>query len=199
MANSEIVVLDAAFAQSIERFSQAPSVLYSEIAVLGRSNVGKSTLINLLLNRKNLAKSSATPGKTRLINFFLTSWRKNGVKYDLRFVDFPGFGYARVSKAQKNAWDRDLSEFLKKRDSIKIFLHLVDSRHRDLPQDSEIGAFLGKIMRGDCEILRVFTKCDKLNRNDFRALAKVAPCVSRDSAESVSALRNLILARLFGV
>lgn len=195
-----IIVLDSTFLKSIQNISQAPSVLYSEIAMLGRSNVGKSTLINLLLNNKNLAKSSSTPGKTRLINFFLSSWKKHNTRYDLRFIDFPGFGYAKVSKMQKSEWDRNLSEFLAYRDSIKLFIHIVDSRHTNLAIDNEIDIFLKRILRPDSSILEVFTKCDKLSKNDFYKLrGQNKICISHNDKQSVESLRNVILNKLYEV
>lgn len=193
-------VLDSAFVMSIERISQAPSVLHTEIAILGRSNVGKSTLINLLLNNKNLAKSSSTPGKTRLINFFISSWSKENTKYELRFIDFPGFGYAKVSKEQKSAWDRNLSEFLKKRDSIKLYIHLRDSRHLDLAIDREIGDFLTSFQRNDSQILEVYTKIDKLSKNDRVKLSQNNLfAVSYNDKNSICSLRMKILRLLYGI
>lgn len=194
----EINVLDSTFVKSIENISQAPDIIYSEIAILGRSNVGKSTLINKLLNNKNLAKSSSTPGKTRLINFFISTWRLDNIKYDLRFIDFPGFGYAKVSKSQKESWDKNLSDFLKKRDSVKLFIHLIDSRHINLKIDDEIKYFLNSILRNDCTILEVFTKCDKLNKNEFKNLKKNHK-VSANDKNSIQSLRSSILNKLYGI
>lgn len=188
----------AKFEKSIENITQSPAVLYSEVAFLGRSNVGKSSLINALLNNKNLAKSSATPGKTRLINFFFTKWQRGEEVFDLRFIDFPGFGYAKVSKAQKSAWDRHLSEFLKRRESIKLFIHLIDARHPNLPQDGEIAAFLERVKRPDCEILRVFTKADKLTNAARKALASAHTTAAKDDKKSIELLRNAIVKSLFG-
>lgn len=198
--NNQICVLSSSFIKSIENKSQAPSVLYSEIAILGRSNVGKSSTINLLLNNKNLAKSSSTPGKTRLMNFFLSSWRLDGVVYDLRFIDFPGFGYAKVSKEERNLWDKNLSEFLKNRDSIKLFIHLIDSRHTNLAIDNEIRIFINSLLKSDSKILSVFTKCDKLNKNELIKLKKEdSVCISYNDKQSIESLRFSILNHLYGV
>lgn len=198
--NNQICVLSSSFIKSIENKSQAPSVLYSEIAILGRSNVGKSSAINLLLNNKNLAKSSSTPGKTRLMNFFLSSWRLDGVVYDLRFIDFPGFGYAKVSKEERNLWDKNLSEFLKNRDSIKLFIHLIDSRHTNLAIDNEIRIFINSLLKSDSKILSVFTKCDKLNKNELIKLKKEdSVCISYNDKQSIESLRFSILNHLYGV
>ena len=198
--NNQICVLSSSFIKSIENKSQAPSVLYSEIAILGRSNVGKSSTINLLLNNKNLAKSSSTPGKTRLMNFFLSSWRLDGVVYDLRFIDFPGFGYAKVSKEERNLWDKNLSEFLKNRDSIKLFIHLIDSRHTNLAIDNEIRIFINSLLKSDSNILSVFTKCDKLNKNELIKLKKEdSVCISYNDKQSIESLRFSILNHLYGV
>jgi len=101
----------------------------SEVVFLGRSNVGKSSTINGLTNRKNLAKSSATPGKTQLINFFDIRYKYDDRDWNIRFVDLPGFGYAKVSKDLKSVWQKNLVEFIKHRVSIRVFIHLRDSRH----------------------------------------------------------------------
>lgn len=161
----------------------------SEVAILGRSNVGKSSFINMLLNQK-LAKSSSTPGKTRLINFFKVDFdvtfscatlqdskqniESKSVKIPLTIIDFPGFGYAKVDKKTRNLWDKNLSDFLSKRSSIKLFCHLIDARHRQLDIDCNIAAFLQAILakqaRFDCQILNFYTKADKLKKNELAIL-----------------------------
>ncbi|TLD84511.1 YihA family ribosome biogenesis GTP-binding protein [Helicobacter sp. MIT 11-5569] len=172
----------ANFLTSAQNLSQCPPPILSEVAFLGRSNVGKSTLINLLCNQKNLAKSSSTPGKTQLINFFLTQWCKNlpqdSTKQEalkLMFVDLPGFGYAKVAKSQKELWNRNLVEFLRKRDCIRLFVHLVDSRHPNLEIDSNLVAFVGQFLRGDQRFVQIFTKFDKLNASEQNKLKATFP------------------------
>lgn len=197
---SLVHVVESKFMKSIENILHAPSILHTEIAILGRSNVGKSTLINLLLNHNNLAKSSSTPGKTRLINFFKTTWKRDNIKYEFHLIDFPGFGYAKVSKDLKKQWDINLSAFLVNRCSIKLFIHLIDSRHINLPMDSNIRDFLNKIKRGDCNIIEVYTKGDKLKKSDLLSLQKQNKnVVSKDNKLGINMLRNRILSVLYEV
>ena len=218
---TQIKVLQSSFMQSAQTIKDCPPQSCTEIAMLGRSNVGKSSIINLLLNHK-LAKSSSTPGKTKVINFFSTTWElfainkdsnlssskgvttqhKRGTIYaknagesiiqnkidfmkreqdllqtesmriPLVFIDFPGFGYAKVSKDTKRVWDKYLTDFIHKRQSIKLFCHLIDSRHTDLIIDSDIERFLQTILkiRKDCKLLQIYTKNDKLNKSDYHKL-----------------------------
>lgn len=195
-----IKVLESSFVKSISNISQAPHVSHTEIAILGRSNVGKSTMINLLLNNKNLAKTSSTPGKTQLMNFFLSLWEYKSNKYTLRFIDFPGFGYAKVSKSLKNEWDKNLSHFLQKRESVKLFIHLIDSRHTELEIDKNINDFLYSVKRNDSTIMKVFTKCDKLNKNDITKLKKQnLNLLSNTNKQSVEYLRISILSALYAI
>ncbi|RUM63424.1 MAG: YihA family ribosome biogenesis GTP-binding protein [Sulfurospirillum sp.] len=168
-------ITEASFITSAANISQALPEDLSEIAVIGRSNVGKSSFINSLTNRKNLAKSSSTPGKTRLINFFAITFDCNGEKYQARLVDLPGFGYAKVSKSEKYAWQKSLSEFITKRSAIRLFILLQDARHPDMQIDTEVKAYLESIKRADQEILVIFTKGDKLNQKGKSALKKASP------------------------
>ena len=102
-----VQVLESRFLSSASSIDNAPSPSTTEIVCLGRSNVGKSTFINALLN-KPLAKSSATPGKTQLINFFYSLWAMRNEHIPLTLIDLPGFGYAKVSKSLKNEWQKHL-------------------------------------------------------------------------------------------
>ena len=114
--------LQAEFLISAEKLSQCPAYILPEYPLLGRSNVGKSSFINGLANNKKLAKTSNTPGKTRLINFFNFSNK-------FTMADLPGYGYAKVSKEAQNRWQKYLEEYLLKRTQIKTLIQLIDARH----------------------------------------------------------------------
>ncbi|ECW7655285.1 YihA family ribosome biogenesis GTP-binding protein [Campylobacter coli] len=160
------MIISAKFITSLDKFDENFASHFSEVAFLGRSNVGKSSLINSLCKQKKLAKSSATPGKTQLINFFEILCKKDEDKFSIHFIDLPGFGYAKVSKNLKEIWNKNLDEFLKLRSSIKLFVHLIDSRHTNLDIDLNLDEYLKSFLRPDQRVLKVFTKCDKLNQSE---------------------------------
>ena len=171
-------LIEANFLSSAQSIQDSPSPNIAEIAFLGRSNVGKSSLLNSLTRRKNLAKSSSTPGKTQLINYFDIKFKNDSGKppyFYARFVDLPGFGYAKVSKSIKKDWHRNLTEFLENRPSLQIFVHLIDSRHTTLEIDKSVDEFLNHIKRGDQIIINAFTKIDKLKKNDLGKLQRAYP------------------------
>ncbi|GAA7036390.1 ribosome biogenesis GTP-binding protein YihA/YsxC [Helicobacter pylori] len=171
-----IAIKDAHFLTSSSQLSQCPASLTSEMVILGRSNVGKSSFINTLLG-KNLAKSSATPGKTRLVNFFSTTWedKENALRATFNVIDLPGFGYAKVSKSLKKEWEGFLWELLSVRVSIKLFIHLVDARHLNLEIDKNAKENIQTLLRPDQAYLSLFTKFDKLNKNEQHRLFLNAP------------------------
>ena len=174
----------------------------SEIAIMGRSNVGKSSFINSLTNRKNLAKSSSTPGKTRLINFFDITYLCGEDRMYARLVDLPGFGYAKVSKTEKAAWQRSLNEFIKDRSSIRVFIHLLDARHPTMQIDQEVRDYLQHIKRGDQTIIEIFTKSDKLNQKELSKLKKAYPnalLISNLKRSGIETANKTIFKELFGV
>lgn len=125
-----------------------------EIAFVGRSNVGKSSLLNALLGKKGLAKTSSTPGKTQTINFFDINER-------LYFVDLPGYGYAKVPIKVKEKWGRVLTAYLESRDQLELVVVLVDSRHDPTARDREM---LELLDRAEVPTLIVATKIDKVKR-----------------------------------
>jgi GTP-binding protein len=196
-----IIIKEANFVKSAEKMDQILDEDSSEVAFIGRSNVGKSSIINALTKRKGLAKSSSTPGKTRLINFFDIVFKKDDEDYTARLVDLPGFGYARVSKSMKHEWQKTLTKFIKERESIKLFVHLVDSRHPDLDIDKEVSAYLHEICREDQKIVVIFTKADKLKQKDVSALKKIYPnclTVSSSKGKGIQKATDVIFDALFG-
>jgi GTP-binding protein len=167
-----VKVVDSNFIKSAVSIRDAVAEDIAEVVFVGRSNVGKSSLLNSLTSRKGLAKSSSTPGKTRLINFFDVLYRVEEKDFKLRFVDLPGFGYAKASKTIQEEWKAHLHEFLQKRNAIKLFILLRDSRHPSLEIDNEARAFIQSIQRPDQEVMTVFTKTDKLKQKDVALLKR---------------------------
>lgn len=168
-------VVESNFIKSAQSINDSLPEDMSEVVFLGRSNVGKSSTLNGLTQRKNLAKSSATPGKTQLINFFETRYLYNEVSYPVRFVDLPGFGYAKVSKSLKEVWQKNLVEFIKHRVSIRLFIHLRDARHPHAKIDNEVEDYISEFIRPDQRYLTVFTKIDKLNQKERNKLKREFP------------------------
>jgi len=168
-------VVEASFIKSAQSIGDSVPEDMSEVVFLGRSNVGKSSTLNGLTQRKNLAKFSATPGKTQLINFFETRYLYNEISYPVRFVDLPGFGYAKVSKTLKEVWQKNLVEFIRKRVSIRLFIHLRDARHPHAKIDDDVEGFISEFIRPDQKYLTVFTKIDKLNQKERNKLKRDFP------------------------
>ena len=196
-----IKVKKANFFISATSIENAPSESLSEVAFLGRSNVGKSSLLNSLTDRKNLAKSSSTPGKTRLINFFEVEFVANENIYPLRFVDLPGFGYAKASKSLKEQWQKSLTKFLQNRASIRVFILLRDARHPNLKIDEDAKLFLESIKNPDQRVIDVFTKIDKLKQKELSKLKrdfKDAIFVSNLKKIGIEKLKKEILNSIFG-
>ena len=130
-----------------------------EFAFIGRSNVGKSSLINMLCNHKDLAKTSSKPGKTRMINFFMinNAWH---------LVDLPGFGYAKIAKTQREKWEIETRNYLLRRENLLHIFLLIDSRIPPQAIDIEFMEWLSKNQR---PFSILFTKCDKLSSNKIRS------------------------------
>ncbi len=127
-----------------------------EYAFIGRSNVGKSSLINMLTNQSKLAKTSNTPGKTQMINHFL-------INSSFYFVDLPGYGFAKVSQNTRNAWEKMIADYLQKRENLVTVFVLIDSRHE--PQNIDL-EFLRKLGEWGVPFNVIFTKADKSTQRD---------------------------------
>lgn len=143
--------------------SQYPAADKPEIAFAGRSNVGKSSLLNLLTGRKSLARVSGSPGKTRTINFYL-------INDEFRIVDLPGYGYARVSKSESRSWGEMMESYLEKRPNLVKVIQLVDIRHKPSAQDVQMYDYL-KYYGLDGVV--VATKADKISNNEKQKNLKV--------------------------
>ncbi|MCH4890392.1 YihA family ribosome biogenesis GTP-binding protein [Acidaminobacter sp. JC074] len=151
------------FVTSAVKREQYPESDLPEIAVVGRSNVGKSSLINMLLNRKNLARTSSTPGKTQLINFF-------DIDGKFTLVDLPGYGYARVSKEQKKTWGTIIETYLKTRKNLLEVILLVDLRHKPTAEDVEMYKW---IKTYGFNGIVVGTKYDKIKKSQLQKHVKI--------------------------
>ena len=158
-----MIIKNSEFIISAVKPAQYPKDNRTEIAFVGRSNVGKSSIINALTNRKKLAKVSQTPGKTRLINFFL-------INNDFYLVDLPGYGYAKVSKKEQASWGKTIETYLHGRDELKRVVLLVDSRHKPTGDDKMMYDWI-KHYGYDCVV--VATKKDKLSNNELRKSEKL--------------------------
>lgn len=156
-------IKQAEFKTSAVKPSQYPDDGMIEIAFVGRSNVGKSSLINTLTNRRKLVKVSGTPGKTRLINFFT-------INNEFYFVDLPGYGYAKVSKSEKASWGGMMELYLTNRPQLKKVALLVDCRHK--PSEDDVLMYEW-IKHYGYEVIVVATKKDKLTRNELQKSTKV--------------------------
>lgn len=137
--------------------SQYPPMNISEIALAGRSNVGKSSFINTLIERKGLARTSGQPGKTQTLNFY-------NMDNKFRFVDVPGYGYAKVSKKDRERWANMINEYLTQRDNLITLLLLMDFRHEPTEQDKEMKAFAEEL---DIPYAIVLTKVDKVKKSQW--------------------------------
>jgi GTP-binding protein len=150
-------ITSAEFIKSSSNVKDCPPADLPEYAFIGRSNVGKSSLINLLAGRKTLAKTSITPGKTQLINHFL-------INNNWYLVDLPGMGYAKVSQSERQSWERLISNYIINRENLLNTFMLVDSRLEPQKIDLE---FMDKLAGNEIEFSIVFTKTDKLKPNEL--------------------------------
>lgn len=142
---------------------QYPEVDLPEIALAGRSNVGKSSFINKMINRKSLARTSSKPGKTQTLNFYI-------INEVLHFVDVPGYGYAKVSKSERDAWGRMIETYLTRREQLAAVIQLVDLRH---PPSKDDIMMYGFIKHYDLPVIVVATKADKIPKGKWQKHLKV--------------------------
>lgn len=167
-------VLHTSFVKSSAEYTECPEPNLPEYAFVGRSNVGKSSLINMLTGRKGLAKTSGRPGKTQLINHFSISATAKQTHPDWYLVDLPGYGYAKVSKKERNKFKGLIYNYLKKRENLINTFVLIDIRHNAQDNDLEFMTWLGS---NDIPFAMVFTKADKLKpgaiERQLEAYAKV--------------------------
>jgi GTP-binding protein len=168
------------FLKSSAEWQQCPPDTFPEIALIGRSNVGKSSLINALLQAKGVAKTSATPGKTQVINHFLIedSWY---------LVDLPGYGYARVSQTERAKWSKMVQGYLLNRKNLVLLMLLIDSRIPPQKSDIEFTRFAGK---NGLPLILVFTKADKQSALKTKATVQQ---FSEQMLESWEALPQIVI------
>ncbi|MGM9906336.1 ribosome biogenesis GTP-binding protein YihA/YsxC [Lactobacillus sp.] len=155
-----MIINQSEFAVSAVKASQYPAGGLDEIALAGRSNVGKSSLINTLLQRKNLARTSSSPGKTQTLNFY----RVDSDQADFYLVDVPGYGYAKVSKKQREEFGEMIQDYLETRAYLKGLILLIDGRHEPTADDIAMYDYAQYL---DLPVLVVATKMDKIKKNAF--------------------------------
>ena len=208
----EFRIISAEFELPVDNLVRLPAPTIPEIAFIGRSNVGKSSLINHLCSRKDLARTSKTPGRTQALNFFRIQFRRAGeegkdpkgktFKFECFFVDLPGYGYAKVSKSVKAKWRPLIGDYLMQRTNLEAAILLVDSR-RDAGEEEKWIAEMGR--RGNVWV--ALTKCDKLSKNVVAATRdKMAKSlgVARQRVIPISVTRpaagdaSELLSRIFG-
>ena len=143
--------------------SKIPDNLYNEVAFAGKSNVGKSSLINALMNRKSLARTSAQPGKKQTINFY-------NINDELYYVDLPGYGYAKVSQAEKEKWGKMIENYLHKSPMLKCVFLLIDIRHEPSANDKMMYDWM--VYNGFRPVI-IATKLDKINRSQIQKHVKM--------------------------
>ena len=159
-----IIFTKSDYVASAVKKAQYPEEILPEIAFIGRSNVGKSSLINSLCNRRNMARTSQTPGKTQTINFFRAVMKVGDDKFfPMHLVDLPGYGYAKTSKENRRTWAKFIEEYLLASQNLKFVCQLVDLRHEPMDSDKKFFAWL---VEKNLPVLVVATKADKLSKTE---------------------------------
>ena len=181
-------ITSAEFLKSALKEADWPHDNIPEIAFLGRSNVGKSSLINSLLGVRGLARTSSTPGRTQVLNFFL-------INRQFRVVDLPGYGYAQAPKAIKAEWSSAAEDYLAQREQLVLSIHIVDSRHEPSKQDLQLHDWL---VHHHKPHLIVATKSDKLSKNEIsRNVKRAARAFKSDNLIIYSATKRVGRDRLW--
>jgi GTP-binding protein len=176
-------VTSAKFVKSVFERSHWPRDGRPEVAFLGRSNVGKSSMINSLLRVKGLARSSNTPGRTQSLNFFLINER-------FHFVDLPGYGFARAPREVRETWGALVTDYLANRDTLVLSIHIVDSRHEPTTLDLQLREWLAANGK---PFLTVATKSDKLSQNEsHKNLARARKVLDGTAAGGIGAGGDLV-------
>ena len=174
---------DVQFLLSVHSIKQLPPAELPEVAFAGRSNVGKSSLMNRLIGRKSMVKVSGRPGKTQGLNYFL-------VDNTVHLVDLPGYGFARVSKDMQNAWQDLITEYLETRSTLKCVVVIIDIRHEPKNQDTQLLTWLSQ---QQIPYLPVYTKVDKLSKNQIAKNAKIL-----DAGHTISAKERVLFSSKSG-
>ena len=185
----------AKFITSAPRLEDCPQESLPEVCFAGRSNVGKSSLINALVNRKNLARTSNVPGKTQQMNYY-------NISDTCFFVDLPGYGYAKVPKKERERWGKNIREYLLNRNTLDLILHVVDSRHSPSKLDEDFFYWMGS---NEMPFSVLLSKADKISNNKIgkskaevrKVLAEMnieVPIIaySSDSKKGVEEVQELI-------
>jgi GTP-binding protein len=178
-----ITFTEVTFVDSVYNLKKLPEQRYPEIAFAGRSNVGKSSLINKLVNRKNLVKTSSKPGKTESLNFF-------ELKGGMYLVDLPGYGFAKVGTATRTAWDRLIGSYLLQRESLACVVVILDLRHELKNLDRNMINWLNA--QGKPSLI-VYTKADKLSANE-----QVKQAMTLDAALNILPTARLLFSAKTG-
>ena len=168
--NENINIIKSEYIISAVGKAQYPEEKLPEFAFIGRSNVGKSSLINSLCNRKNLARTSQTPGKTQTINFFRAVLKSADNVTPIHLVDLPGYGYAKTSKTNRRIWAKFIEEYLLSSPNLKFVCQLVDMRHAPMDSDKKFFAWL---VENNVPVLVIATKADKLSKNEQKKQIKL--------------------------
>ncbi|MBL7978583.1 MAG: YihA family ribosome biogenesis GTP-binding protein [Bacteroidetes Order II. Incertae sedis bacterium] len=172
--------LEVQFVKSASGWNDLPEDGLAEFAFMGRSNVGKSSLINMLLGRRGLAHTSGTPGKTQTLNYYM-------VNQSYYLVDLPGFGYARTSKTNRLSWGKLITRYLNQRENLQTVFHLIDSRHPPTDLDQEVMEFMKGL---PVLYVVVLTKMDKLNQKERHATRREIDRVLVEKALEVQIIES---------